>query len=134
MLPQEKPAGKITADSNQYGQPNKTNLDFTIKFQKKSESAIRDQQWQPIFEAVREETNKKYEEYRGFAYSFHPEPLQIIIKTDLNTPKWFSHSNKKVKQITEYVDKIIELKRDELSIEEIPYKIIIRDKNDNNIN
>lgn len=113
---------------------SKSDLDFTIKLQKKTESAIRDQQWQPIFEAVREETSKKYEDYRGFAYSFHPEPLQIIIKTDLDTPKWFSRSNKKVKQITKYVDKIIELKRNELSLEEIPYKIIIRDKNDKKIN
>ena len=112
----------------------KTDLVFTVKLRKKSESAIRDQQWQPIFDAVREETNKKFNEYRGFAYSFHPEPLQIIIKTDLETPKWFWNSNKKVNQITEYVEKIIELKREELSIEEIPYKIIIRDKNDKNMN
>ena len=113
---------------------SKTNLDFTVKLRKKSESAIRDQEWQPIFDAIIEETNKKFEEYRGFAYSFHPEPLQIIIKTNIDSSKWFGNSNKKINQITEYVDKIIELKREELSIEEIPYEIIIRDKNDKEVN
>lgn len=108
---------------------SKSNIDLDVKLQKISESTVRDQEWQPIFEAIRVETEKKFEEYRGFAYSFHPEPLQIIIKTDLDTPKWFWNSNKKVNQITEYVDKIIELKREELSIKELPYEIIIRDKN-----
>ena len=113
---------------------SKTNLDFTVKLRKKSESAIRDQEWQPIFDAIREETNKKFEEYRGFAYSFHPEPLQIIIKTNIDSSKWGGNSNKKLNQITEYVDKIIELKREEFLIEEIPYEIIIRDKNDKEVN
>ena len=113
---------------------SKTNLDFTVKLRKKSESAIRDQEWQPIFDAIIEETNKKFEEYRGFAYSFHPEPLQIIIKTNIDSSKWFGNSNKKINQITEYVDKIIELKREEFLIEEIPYEIIIRDKNDKEVN
>lgn len=108
----------------------KTDLEYTVRIQKKSESAIRDQQWQPILSAISEETNKRFKEYRGFAYSFHPEPLQIIIKTNIHSSKWFGNSDKKINQITEYVDKIIELKREELSIEEIPYEIIIRDKND----
>ena len=110
---------------------SKSNIDLDVKLQKISESTIRDQEWQPIFEAIRVETEKKFEEYRGFAYSFHPKPLQIIIKTDLNTPKWFWNS--KANQITEYVDKIIELKREELSIKELPYEIIIRDKNNKKI-
>lgn len=113
---------------------SKMDLDFTVKIRKKSESAIRDQEWQPIFNAIIEETNKKFEEYRGFAYSFHPEPLQIIIKTNINSSKWFGNSDKKINQITEYVDKIIELKREEFTIEEIPYEIIITDKNDKEVN
>ena len=111
----------------------KTDLEYTVRIQKKSEIAIRDQQWQPILSAIREETNKRFKEYRGFAYSFHPEPLQIIIKTNIHSSKWFGNSGKKINQITEYVDKIIELKREELSIEEIPYEIIIRDKNDKEV-
>lgn len=113
---------------------SKTNMNFKVLIKEKSKSQIRDQEWQPIFSAIREETEKEFEEYQGFAYSFHPEPLQIIIKTDLEKPKWFWQSNKKVKQITNYVDKIIELKRGELSIEEIPYEIIIRDKDSKKIN
>lgn len=111
-----------------------TNMNFTVKIQKKSESKLRDQNWQPIFSAVREETKKEFKEYTGFAYSFHPEPLQIIIKTNLEKPKWFWNSNQKGKQITNYVEKTIELKREELSIEEIPHVIIIRDKNGEKIN
>lgn len=112
---------------------SKTDLEYTVKIQKKSESAIRDQQWRLIFSAISEETNKRFKEYRGFAYSFHPEPLQIIIKTNIHSSKWFGNSDKKINQIREYVDKIIELKREELSIEEIPYEIIIRDKNDKEV-
>lgn len=111
----------------------KTDLEYTVRIQKKSEIAIRDQQWQPILSAISEETKKRFKEYRGFAYSFHPEPLQIIIKTNIHSSKWFGNSDKKINQITEYVDKIIELKREELSIEEIPYEIIIRDKNDKEV-
>ncbi|WP_251397738.1 hypothetical protein [Ureibacillus chungkukjangi] len=113
---------------------SKTDLNFTVNFKRQSENAIRDQEWQPIFTAIIDETNKKFEEYRGFAYSFHPAPLQIIIKTKLDSPSWFSNSDEKVNQITEYVEKIIELKRKELSIEEIPYKIIVRDKNNKKLN
>ena len=111
----------------------KTDLEYTVRIQKKSEIAIRDQQWQPILSAISEETKKRFKEYRGFAYSFHPEPLQIIIKTNIHSSKWFGNSDKKINQITEYVDKIIESKREELSIEEIPYEIIIRDKNDKEV-
>lgn len=107
---------------------SKTNMKFDVKIRTKSENEIRDQEWQPIFESIMAETQKEFEEYRGFAYSFHPEPLQIIIKTNIDKP------NKRVKQITKYVDKVIELKREELLIEDIPYKIIIRNKNDEKIN
>ncbi len=112
---------------------SKTNMNYTVKLKNKSESEIRDQEWQPIFTAISEETNKKFKEYRGFASSFHPQPLQIIIKTKINN-SWFKNSDDKVKEIENYVDKIIELKIDELSIKEIPYEIIIRDKNNKKIN
>jgi len=107
---------------------SQTNLEFEVELRKKSESEIRDQEWQPVFDTIRVETEKEFTEYRGFGYSFHPKPLQIIIKTNIEKP------NKKVRQIKKYVDKIIELKRDELLMEEIPYKIIIRDIKDKNLN
>lgn len=111
-----------------------TNMNFKVFIKEKSKSKIKDQEWQPVFSAIRDETKKQFEDYRGFAYSFHPEPLQIIIKTDLVKPKGFWKSSKKVKQITMYVNKIIELKREELSFEEIPYEIIIWDKNNKEMN
>lgn len=113
--------------------PYKLNANIEVKFQKISKSTLQDQEWQPIFDAIRVETEKKFEEYKGFAYSFHPEPLQIIIKTELDTPKWFRNSNRKANQIKKYVQKIIDLKREELSIKEIPYEIIVRDKNSKKI-
>ncbi|MGP4080098.1 hypothetical protein ACTWQL_09295 [Pseudalkalibacillus sp. R45] len=112
---------------------SETNMKFTVKLKKKSEGEISDMEWQPIFTAINEETNKKFNEYRGFAYSFHPQPLQIIIKTKINN-SWFGNSDEKVKEIENYADKIIELKIEELSIKEIPYEIIIRDKNNKKIN
>lgn len=113
---------------------SKTNMNFTVKIQKKSTVEIREENWQPVLNSIREETQKQFKEYRGFAYSFHPEPLQIIIKTNLEKPKWYWNSNQKVSEITTYVNKIIELKTEELSIEETPYEIIIRDKNNKKIN
>lgn len=111
-----------------------TNMNLKVLIKEKSKSKIKDQEWQPVFSAIRDETKKQFKEYRGFAYSFHPEPLQIIIKTDLEKPKGFWQYNKKVKQLMYYVDKIIELKKEELSIEEIPYEVIIRDKNNKKLN
>ncbi|MFJ7970886.1 hypothetical protein [Psychrobacillus sp. NPDC096389] len=113
---------------------SKTKINFQVKITRKSENDIRDEKWQPIFSTIREETEKKFEEYEGFAYSFHPEPLQIIIKTDLQKSKWPWNSNKKAKQIVKYVDEIIELKREELSVEVLPYKVIIRGKNNKQVN
>ncbi|TQR12963.1 hypothetical protein FG383_12850 [Psychrobacillus soli] len=110
-----------------------TKINFQVKITRKSENDIRDEKWQPIFSAIREETDKKFDEYRGFAYSFHPEPLQIIIKTDLRESKWAWNSNKKAEQIVKYVDEIIELKREELSVEELPYEVIIRSKDNKQV-
>lgn len=110
-----------------------TNKNYTVKLEEKSESEIKNMEWNPVFNAIVEETGKKFNEYRGFASSFHPMPLQIIIKTKINDG-WFGNSDEKVKQIENYVDNIIELKLKELAIEEVPYEIIIRDKNNERIN
>jgi len=113
---------------------SKTNMNFDVKVTRRSENEVRDEKWHPLFTTIREETDKKFEEYKGFAYSFHPEPLQIIIKTDLDKSKWWWNSDKKVKEIENYVQEIIELKREELVIEEIPYEIIIRGKKSKKLN
>ena len=111
-----------------------TKINFEVKITRRNENDIRDEKWQPIFSAIREESDKKFEEYRGFAYSFHPEPLQIIIKTDLSESKWAWNSKKKAEQIEKYVHEIIEIKWEELSIEELPYEVIIRGKDNKRLN
>ncbi|MEG0385592.1 MAG: hypothetical protein RR642_12645 [Solibacillus sp.] len=111
-----------------------TNKRYTVTMTEQSKSQIVDQQWQPIFSAIIDETSKEFKEYRGFSYSFHPKPLQIIIKTNLGNRKWFGNSDRSIDQIEKYTEKIIALKRAELSIEAIPYEIIIRDKNDKRVN
>ncbi|MEK4427235.1 hypothetical protein [Solibacillus sp. FSL K6-1523] len=113
---------------------SKTNRHYTVTIKEQSKNQILDQQWQPIFDAIRTETEKNFKEYRGFAYSFHPKPLEIIIKTNLKNHKWFWNSDKSTDQIENYIEKIIALKRAELSIEEIPYEIIILDKKDKQMN
>lgn len=114
----------------------KMNIEVSVKRRSENEikNEIRDQNWQPIFSAIREETDKKFKEYRGFAYSFHPKPLQIIIKTNLPKSKWYWNSNKKIVQIEDYVNEIIKIKMKELSVEEIPYEIIIRNRDNKKIN
>ncbi|UOQ92111.1 hypothetical protein MUO14_16640 [Halobacillus shinanisalinarum] len=106
----------------------KKDLDYTVKVNRQTEAEVRDMEWSPIFRSIMEETDKRFDHVKGFAYSFHPEPLQIIIKTSLSQ-EWFSWGEKKrVEDIGEYVEQIIEIKREDLSIEKIPYTIIVRGK------
>lgn len=58
-----------------------------------------------IFTSIMEETDKRFDEVTGFAYSFYPMPLQMI-----------------------------EIKREELSVEKIPYKIIVKGEEHNQLN
>ncbi|EPD53799.1 hypothetical protein HMPREF1210_00622 [Paenisporosarcina sp. HGH0030] len=113
---------------------SKTNINFDVKVNRRSENEIRDEKWHPVFTSVREETAKNFEEFKGFAYSFHPEPLQIIIKTDLEKSKWWWNSDEKVKEIEKHVLEIIKLKSEELLIEEIPHEIIISGKENKKLN
>ena len=111
----------------------KTSIKFEVKVNRKSESEIRDEKWSPIFSAIREEIDKEFEEYRGFAYSFHPEPLEIIIKTDLPNSK-DRGSSKKAKEIERYVKEVIKIKREEVFVEKTPYKVIIRGQENKKLN
>ena len=111
----------------------KTDVAFNVTLRPQTKEEIRDSQWSPIFQAVIDETEKKFKEYRGFAYSFSPEPLQIIIKTDLRDNK--STSNiEKIEAIEQYANQIIERKIEELTVEKIAYKIIIRNNDNEEIN
>jgi hypothetical protein len=82
-------------------------------------------EWYPIFDSIMNETQKNFTEVRGFAYSFHPQPLQIIIKTTLKKGK---EGKEKAAVIEEYAQSVTEIKRIEMGLEKIPYVIIIRDK------
>ncbi|MDM5455423.1 DUF4179 domain-containing protein [Peribacillus simplex] len=98
---------------------------YEVEVKRESEDEIKDQNWQPIFTAVMEETHKKFKVTNGFAYSFHPKPLEIILKTSLSKGE---ENKEQAERIEEYARQVVEIKRKELSVEAIPYKIIIRDK------
>ncbi|WP_163527231.1 DUF4179 domain-containing protein [Halobacillus ihumii] len=100
-------------------------LKYEVEVTRQTEAEIKEQKWQPILSSVREETHKRYNKVTGFAFSFHPKPLQIILKTSLSEG---GQSKRTAEQIANYARQVVEIKRDKLSIEKIPYKIIIRDK------
>ncbi|MBR7798074.1 hypothetical protein GT022_18775 [Agaribacter marinus] len=108
----------------------KTQLDLKIEVTRKSESELRDESWQQIFTSVMDESHKEFNEVTGFAYSFHPKPLEIILKTSLSQGK---QDQKVAEEIARYAKQIVKVSRNELSIEKIPYKIIIRDKEQENM-
>jgi hypothetical protein len=103
-------------------------LDLSIKVKKRNESEIRDEEWRPIFTSIMQVSSDKFTEVNGFAYSFHPAPLEIIIKTSL-----MNDEKDQAEKINEYVKQIIDVKKKELSVKDIPYKIIIRDKQHNKV-
>ncbi|KOS69827.1 hypothetical protein AEA09_10345 [Lysinibacillus contaminans] len=112
---------------------SKTNILFDVTVRTKSVAERLDEEWQPIFNVIRIKTDEQFEEYRDFAYSFSPAPLQIIIKTHLKNSKGDSNLER-VERIEEYVEGIIEKKREELSIEDLSYKIIVLSKENEKLN
>ncbi|GAA0607886.1 hypothetical protein GCM10009001_26540 [Virgibacillus siamensis] len=103
----------------------KMNMDYTIEVSGKSKAEIRDENWQPIFSTVMAEAHKEYNAVTGFAYSFHPKPLEIILKTSLSQGE---ADKKKAEKIATYAKQVVEVKRNKLSVDKIPYEMIIRDK------
>ncbi|MDQ7862485.1 hypothetical protein RCO48_20155 [Peribacillus frigoritolerans] len=57
---------------------------------------------------------KKFKETNGFAYSFHPKPLEIILKTSLSKGE---ETEEQAERIEEYARQVVEIKRKELSVE-----------------
>ncbi|MGP4074772.1 DUF4030 domain-containing protein [Halobacillus sp. K22] len=110
----------------------KTKIKYQVNLSEKSKSEKVEQSWDPVFTSIQHQISMHFEEYRGFAYSFHPQPLQIIIKTHVGSWTW--NTDAKVEKIERYVNKVIELKKEEAAVEEVPYELIIRDKNNNKIN
>ncbi|MRH41368.1 hypothetical protein GH741_01615 [Aquibacillus halophilus] len=111
---------------------------FEVNVTRKSAEEKLEQQWSPIFHVVSNLAERKFAEYRGFAYSFHPAPLQIIIKTNIEKPSWFekwvSKTDERVVEIENYVEEIIAVKKEQLQVTDIPYEIIIRGKDEQKLN
>nr|WP_295973698.1 DUF4030 domain-containing protein [uncultured Bacillus sp.] len=89
--------------------------------------------WNEIFPAIIEGlTAKKEYKVTGFAYSFHPAPLQIIIKTSIKTSD--KDADEKVRIIEETINEFLSSEEIQSKIGEEPYKIIIRGKDKQKIN
>jgi hypothetical protein len=99
-------------------------LNYKVELGRVTEIEKTENSWYPIFDSVIDETQKNFTEVTGFAYSFHPQPLQIIIKTSLSKGK---EGKEKAAVIGEYTRSVTEIKRETLGLERIPYIIIVRD-------
>lgn len=111
---------------------SKKYLAYKVKVTRRSELEIRDMKWHPIFRSIMQETDKQFHEVTGFASSFHPKPLEIIIKTSL--PGKESSSKRSAEKIEEYVKQVIQIRRKELSVKKIPYEVIVRSKENTKLN
>lgn len=111
---------------------SKKYLAYKVKVTRRSESEIRDMKWHPIFRSIMQETDKQFHEVTGFASSFHPKPLEIIIKTSLSGKE--SSSKRSAEKIEEYVKQVIQIRRKELSVKKIPYEVIVRSKENTKLN
>lgn len=89
--------------------------------------------WDEIFPAIYQGlTAKKEYKVTGFAYSFHPAPLQIIIKTSINSSD--KDAPEKVHIIEKTINEFLNSKEIKSKIDGEPYKIIIRSKDKQKIN
>ena len=100
-----------------------------INLQKQEKEA----QWGELFPVIYEGLSSKKEyQVTGFAYSFDPAPLQIIIKTSIHVSD--READAKVRLIEETIEEFLESKEIQQKIGGDPYIIIIRDKEQNKIN
>lgn len=89
--------------------------------------------WNEIFPVIIEGLAAKKEyNVTGFAYSFHPAPLQIIIKTSIKASD--KDAEKKVRIIEDTIHEFLNSKEIQDKISGEPYKIIIRGENKQKIN
>jgi hypothetical protein len=100
-------------------------LNYKVELDRITDIEKTENDWYPVFDSISNETQKNFSEVTGFAYSFHPQPLQIIIKTSL---KKGEEGKENAAIIEEYTKSVTEIKRKEIGLEKIPYVIIIRDK------
>lgn len=93
--------------------------------------------WNEIFDVIFEGLTAKGEyKVTGFAYSFHPAPLQIIIKTSIKTSINTSDKDvdEKVRIIEETINEFLNSEEIQSKIGGDPYEIIIRGKDKKRIN
>ncbi|MBS4219967.1 DUF4030 domain-containing protein [Bacillus sp. FJAT-49711] len=113
---------------------SKTIDSYTIKVNK-IDLAQREneEKWHEIFDAIIEGLYAKKEyNVTGFAYSFKPEALQIIIKTSIKASD--KNTEEKVRIIENTIDEFLNSEEIQSKINNDPYKIIIRGKDGKNIN
>ncbi|WP_449623038.1 DUF4030 domain-containing protein [Robertmurraya sp. Marseille-Q9965] len=89
--------------------------------------------WDEIFPVIFEGLSAK-KDYKviGFAYSFHPAPLQIIIKTSINASD--KDADEKVRLIEKTINEFLNSEEIQKKINGDPFEIIIRGKNKQRIN
>ena len=107
---------------------------YAIKFNK-IDLAQREKEakWNEIFPVIIEGlTAKKEYNVTGFAYSFDPAPLQIIIKTSINASD--KDADQKVRIIEDTINEFLNSEEIQNKIAGESYKIIIRGKDKQKIN
>ncbi|MRG88342.1 DUF4030 domain-containing protein [Salinibacillus xinjiangensis] len=110
--------------------------DYTINIKRidrdEMEKREQDQRWAKariyIYEALKE---KEHLDVTGFAYSNHPLPMTIIIKTSIHP--WSFQKDEKVGEIEKLVEEFLSSKQAEPYVKDDPYKLVIRDKNHDDI-
>lgn len=89
--------------------------------------------WNEMFNVIIEGLSAKKEyQVTGFAYSFHPAPLQIIIKTSIKTTD--KDADEKVRKIEKTINEFLKSEEIQSKIGGDSYKIIIRGKDKQRIN
>ncbi|MFJ7744518.1 DUF4030 domain-containing protein [Peribacillus sp. NPDC097295] len=97
------------------------------------EQREKESRWGDVFPAIYEGlASKKEYKVTGFAYSFHPAPLQIIIKTSINSSD--KDAAKRAIGLEKTIEEFLNSKEIANKIEGEEYKIIIRSKDKKQIN
>lgn len=105
--------------------------DFTLDIQTidQEEMEKRDQEkrWSTVFNYIHEGLQEKQElKVTGFAYSNHPSPMTIIIKTSIHP--WSFGKKDKIDEIERLVTDFLSSEKADQYVRDEPYKLIIRDK------
>ncbi len=108
--------------------------DYSIKIESRNlAERDKDAVWSQIIAAIYEGLNaKKKYQVTGIAYSFHPEPLEITIKTSINSSD--KEVGAKVGNIEETINEFLNTKEMKDKIAGEKYRIIIRSKDKKRIN